>query len=107
LAHAESGSLLDPGNTFGFKNGSVERLDARDLDEPAPFSGTYLSILFTNPLFDSAGWGYTTDFSAPAGTPASEWPFVVKASSSSAPVVLSWEAQGFDFANAWRKPGSS
>jgi PKD repeat protein len=98
---AESGDLRDPGNTFGYKNGSIDGLDARDLEEPAPFGSSYLSILFTNPLFPDTAWGYTTDFRESAQIPTGEWPLVLKLSNSSAPVVLSWEAEGFDFANTW------
>ncbi len=98
---AESGGLRDPGNTFGHKAGSIAEQDSRDLEEPAPFGGSYLSILFTNPHFEASAWGFTTDFREPAESPAGEWPFIVKASDSSVPVVLSWEADAFDFANAW------
>jgi PKD repeat protein len=98
---AESGDLRDPGNTLGQKAGSIEGQDARDLEEPAPFSGDHLSILFTNPLFGTSSWGFTTDFRATANSPAGEWPFIVRASVSSAPITLSWEANAFDFTGAW------
>jgi PKD repeat protein len=98
---AESGKLRDPGNTLGQKAGSIQGQDARDLEEPAPFGGPHLSILFTNPLFDASSWGFTTDFRAPADSPLGEWPFVVRASSSLAPITLSWEADAFDFAGTW------
>ncbi len=98
---AESGDLRDPGNTLGHKSGSILGQDARDLEEPAPFGGNHLSILFTNPLFEASSWGFTTDFRAPADSPAGEWPFVVKASSSSKPITLSWKAAAYDFTGAW------
>jgi len=98
---AESGGLRDPGNTLGHKNGSIQGQDARDLEEPPPFAGDHLSILFTNPLFEASAWGYTTDFRAPADSAAGEWPFVVKASSSSEPITLSWKAAAYDFTGAW------
>jgi len=98
---AESGDLRDPGNTLGHKNGSIQGQDARDLEEPPPFAGDHLSILFTNPLFEVSSWGFTTDFRAPADSPAGEWPFVVKASSSSEPIILSWKAGAYDFSGAW------
>jgi len=98
---AESGDLRDPGNTFGHKVGSIQGQDARDLEEPPPFAGNHLSILFTNPLFEASSWGFTTDFRAPADSPAGEWPFVVKASSSSEPITLSWKAKAYDFTGAW------
>jgi hypothetical protein len=98
---AESGDLRDPGNTLGHKNRSIQGQDARDLEEPPPFAGDHLSILFTNPLFKVSSWGFTTDFRAPADSPAGEWPFVVKASSSSEPITLSWKAAAYDFTGAW------
>jgi PKD repeat protein len=98
---AESGDLRDPGNTLGHKNGSIQGQDARDLEEPEPFGGAHLSILFTNPLFEARSWGFTTDFRAPADSPAGEWPFVVRTSSSDVPITLSWEADTFDFTGAW------
>jgi len=55
---AESGGLRDPGNTLGHKNGSIQGQDARDLEEPPPFAGDHLSILFTNPLFEASAWGF-------------------------------------------------
>jgi hypothetical protein len=93
--------LRDPGNTLGHKNGSIQGQDARDLEEPPPFAGDDLSILFTSPLFEASSWGFTTDFRAPADSPAGEWPFVVKASSSSEPITLSWKAAAYDLAGAW------
>ena len=98
---AESGSLRDPGNTFGQKSNSIEGQDARDLEEPAPFLGEYLSVLFTNPLFETVDWGFTTDFRAPSDQIAGQWPFVVKTSLASKTVTLSWEADEYDFSSAW------
>ena len=98
---AESGDLRDPGNTLGHKNGSIQGQDARDLEEPPPFAGDHLSILVTNPLFEETTWGFTTDFRAPADSPAGEWPFLVKASGNSEPVTLSWKAESYDFTDAW------
>ena len=77
---AEQGSLRDPGNTLGQKPGSIDGQDSRDLEEPAPFGNTYLSVLFTNPLFEAVEWGFTTDFRTPTEPISGEWPFVVKTS---------------------------
>lgn len=98
---AEQGSMRDPGNTLGQKPGSIDGRDSRDLEEPAPFGDTYLSILFTNPLFGNVDWGFTTDFRTPTDSPLGEWPFVVRTSNSSAPISLSWASNDLDFSSAW------
>ena len=98
---AEQDSLRDPGNTLGQKPGSIDGRDSRDLEEPAPFGGTYLTILFTNPLLDGVDWGVTTDFRAPTDLPVGEWPFVVKTSSTSAPITLRWVSDDYDFNGGW------
>lgn len=98
---AEQGSLRDPGNTLGQKPGSIDGLDSRDLEEPLPFGETYLSVLFTNPLFREVDWGFTTDFRTPTDPPEGEWPFVVKTSDTETPISLSWASDGYDLSGAW------
>jgi len=98
---AESGSLRDPGNTLGQKPRSIDGQDSRDLEEPAPFLGDYLSILFTNPLFETVDWGFTTDFREPTDPPTGEWPFVVRTSKTTSSITLSWKADDYDFTSAW------
>ena len=98
---AESGDQRDPGNVLGQLTDSNDGVDSRDLEEPSPFGSTYLSILFTNPLFDEVAWGYTSDFRSQTDTPLGEWPFVVKASSEFTEITLRWEGEAGLFDNAW------
>lgn len=98
---AESGELRDPGNVLGQLPDSNDGIDGHDLEEPAPFGSTYLSILFTNPLFEEVDWGYTSDFRSQTDTPYGEWPFVVKASSEFTEITLRWEGASGLFENAW------
>ena len=58
----ESGKFGDAGNWLGQATGAKDgRIDPRDLVEMKPYSSPYLSVLFTNPLFDQVDWGYTRD----------------------------------------------
>jgi hypothetical protein len=97
----ESGELSDDGNWLGQAENAVDGLDSRDLEEWSPYSNPYLSIVFTNPLFDEVAWGYTTDYRAPTKNPEGEWPFVVRASSGINEVTLSWNGEKELFAKAW------
>ena len=97
---ASSGSLVDSGNWLGQQRGVEDGLDARDLEEWTPFSSPYLSILFTNPLFDEVDWGYTRDFRKLTKQQQGEWPFVVRASSGISEVTLRWEGEAALFNNA-------
>lgn len=98
---AESGNSADKGNVFGQHPGSVDGLDTHDLEEPPPFGGKWLSILFTNPLFDAVDWGYTSDYRAPADTFSGNWPFVVKSSANFSEITLRWRGREELFQNAW------
>ena len=88
---AESGSKRDAGNVLGQISTAVDGLDSHDLEELPPFGDSHLSILFTNPAFPSANWGYTSDFRARSNKPAGEWPFVVRASDDVDEITLRWE----------------
>jgi len=97
---AESGSHRDDGNWLGQLSGAKDGLDHRDLEEWTPYSDPHLSILFTNPLFDTVDWGYTTDYRELTATPQGEWPFVVRASDGITEVTLTWEGDTDLFDNA-------
>jgi len=97
---ATSDSLVDIGNWLGQQEGVQDGLDARDLEEWTPFGNPYLSILFTNPLFDEVDWGYTRDFRELTRKQEGEWSFVVRASSDVGEVTLTWEGDAQLFDNA-------
>jgi hypothetical protein len=61
---------------------------------------SYLSITFTNPLFDEVSWGYTRDYRKLTNRPEGEWPFVVRTSSENTEVTLSWKGNAALFDNA-------
>lgn len=73
---------------LGFDEGTLAPADAMWV---RAHSSTYLSILFTNPLFDTVDWGYTRDYRKLTNRQADEWPFVVRASSGVGEVTLSWQ----------------
>ena len=98
---AASGDMRDPGNVLGQMDDATEGNDAHDLEEPWPFGGQYLSILFTNPLFEEVDWGFTTDFRAPTKLPQGVWPFVVRAHASIDKVTISWEGTDDLFDDTW------
>jgi PKD repeat protein len=89
---AESGKYRDEGNWFGQLESVEDGWDSRDLEELYPYSSPYLSILFTNPLFNDVSWGYTTDYRKLTRKPRGEWPFVVRASNDIREVSLSWQS---------------
>jgi len=97
---ATSGTLTDRGNWLGQQEKVKDGWDARDLEEWTPFASPYLTILFTNPLFDEVDWGYTRDYRALTKKQQGEWPFVVRASSGITEVTLSWEGDDALFGNA-------
>ncbi len=98
---ATGGGLQDPGNVLGQLRTAQEGNDSHDLEEPAPFGRKYLSIVFTNPLFDDASWGYTTDFRPLTKQPGGVWPFVVRAWADIREVTLRWEGADELFDKAW------
>ncbi len=88
---AESEGKEDAGNLLGQLSTAVDGRDRHDLEELAPFGSSHLSILFTNPAFPNAEWGFTSDFRAPTIKPTGEWSFVVRASDDVGSVTLSWD----------------
>jgi hypothetical protein len=98
---AQSGNKKDKGNLLGQLPDSLDGVDAHDLEEMAPFGGSYLSLVFTNPLFDSVDWGYTSDYRSLTSSPAGEWPFKVLATLDIEEVTLSWTGKAALFDNAW------
>ena len=97
---AQSGRYRDAGNRLGQAQNATDGLDSRDLEEWTPYSSPYLSILFTNRLFDAVDWGYTTDYRELKNGFGGEWPFVVRASSGITEVTLSWEGDVALFTDA-------
>ena len=97
---AQSGSYRDAGNWLGQAGNAEDGLDSRDLEEWTPFSSPYLSILFTNPLFDEVDWGYTTDYRDVTRKQQGEWSFVVRASDEISEVTLKWQGDAVLFDNA-------
>ena len=85
---------------MGQADNATDGLDSRDLEEWTPFSSPYLSILFTNPLFDTVDWGYTTDYRGLTRQQQGEWSFVVRASGDIGEVTLKWEGAATLFGNA-------
>jgi hypothetical protein len=98
---ATAGNLEDPGNVFGQLEKAKKGNDHKDLEEPAPFGNKYLSILFTNPLFEQVDWGFTTDFRGLEKEPQGVWPFVVKAHAGIEEVTIRWEGDDYLFNDAW------
>lgn len=98
---AESGSRRDAGNVLGNLSTASDGLDAHDLEEPAPFGDSHLSILFSNPDFPQVAWGYTSDFRARTIKPSGEWPFMVKASDDVGEITLRWEGDADLLGVAW------
>lgn len=97
---AQSGSYRDAGNRLGQAENAKDGLDSRDLEEWTPFGSPYLSILFTNPLFDDVDWGYTRDFRGLTRKQEGEWTFVVRASDEISEVTLKWQGDAVLFDNA-------
>jgi len=98
---ASAGNMEDPGNVLGQLATAVEGNDRHDLEEPVPFGGEYLSILFTNPLFELKDWGFTTDFRALTKNPRGTWPFMVKAHDGVREVTISWQGEDYLFKDTW------
>jgi len=98
---ASSGTMEDPGNVLGQMVTATQGNGRYDLEEPAPFGIRYLSILFTNPLFEQVDWGFTTDFRAMTKNPQGVWPFVVKAYADISEVTISWQGEDYLFRDAW------
>jgi hypothetical protein len=98
---ASAASMEDPGNVLGQIATATEGNDPHDLEEPAPFGSRYLSILFTNPLFEEVDWGFTTDLRPVTKNPQGVWPFVVKAYEGISEVTISWQGEDYLFEDAW------
>ncbi|NNE05765.1 MAG: hypothetical protein HKN15_08595 [Xanthomonadales bacterium] len=97
---ATSGTLEDAGNRLGQAKSASDGFDSRDLEEWTPYSSPYLSILFSNPDFPAADWGYTTDFRKLGKNFGGDWAFVVRASSGVSEVTLQWHGDESLFSNA-------
>lgn len=93
----EADSYGDDGNWLGQVDNARNGLDSRDLEEWTPYSSPYLSILFTNPLFDEVDWGYTRDYRESTRKQRGEWTFVVRASAGISDATLSWESNTVSF----------
>ena len=93
--------MQDPGNVLGQMETARQGNDAHDLEEPTPFGGQYLSILFTNPLFEQVDWGFTTDFRAVTDNPQGVWPFMVKTHAGIREVTISWQGEDYLFKDTW------
>ena len=93
--------MEDPGNGLGQMDTAKDGNGPHDLEEPAPFGNQYLSILFTNPLFEQVNWGFTTDFRAMTKNLQGIWPFVVKAHAGIGEVTISWQGEDYLFNDAW------
>ena len=98
---AESEGKQDPGNVLGQMETSTNWQDRHDLEETYPFDTHYLSILFTNPKFEQADWGFTSDFRKLSKTAKGRWPFVVKASPDVESVTLRWQGDTALFDKAY------
>jgi hypothetical protein len=97
---ARSGNKLDRGNVLGQLPNSVDGVDDNDVEEPVPFSNSYLSLVFENPRFPEVDWGYTSDFRATTHKPRGTWSILVRASSDVDEITLSWEGQDKLFRSA-------
>jgi hypothetical protein len=98
---ASAGNMEDPGNVLGQLETAGQGNDPHDLEEPLPYGDQYLSILFTNPLFEQVDWGFTTDFRAMTKNPQGIWPFKVKAHAGISEVTVSWQGEDHLFNDAW------
>jgi hypothetical protein len=99
----ESGEHADSTNYLGGLADATDGQDYRDLEEPAPFGGKYLSLVFLNDDFEPVNWGYTTDFRALDKHRRGTWNFVVRASAEFEEVTLRWEGEFDPFRSTWLK----
>lgn len=89
---AESGSLRDPGNALGELLTAEFGLDGHDLDEPAPFGDSFLTVVFPHPDWNGREPDFTTDFREPSPRAGERrWDFEVRTSRVGQPVTLRWE----------------
>lgn len=100
---AESGSYRDDGNWFGRAKDAKDGLDSRDLEEWLPYGNPYVTILFTNPNFDTVEWGYTRDYRKLKSRSKGSWSFIVRASDDVSEVTLSWEGDLSQLKKAYLK----
>lgn len=91
----ESGDFKDSGNVLGQLPDSLDGQDKHDLEELAPFGGSYLTVIFPHEEWAADGdaevWGYTSDFHASSRKPRGEWTFAVMSSIDVSEVSLRLE----------------
>jgi hypothetical protein len=91
----ESGDFKDSGNVLGQLPDSLDEQDKHDLEEMAPFGGSYLTVIFPHEEWAADGdaevWGYTSDFHASSRKPKGEWTFAVMSSIDVSEVSLRLE----------------
>jgi hypothetical protein len=84
---AASGDSSDPGNLLGMLEGARPGYDGNDLEEMAPISDDFLTVVFPHPEWGARAGDYTTDFRplvAPSGQGLVRWAFEVRSLSSMA-----------------------
>ncbi|MEH6584244.1 MAG: zinc-dependent metalloprotease family protein [Halioglobus sp.] len=87
----DSGKQFDIG-TLGQLTTSANGKDAHDLEELAPYSDSWLSLVFINDRWpEDDKWGYASDFRTLKKQPIGMWRFVVRASEEQKEATLRWD----------------
>ncbi|CAA0090469.1 Uncharacterised protein [Halioglobus japonicus] len=91
---AEAEGLEDPYNTLGHRWDASRELDDHDLPELSQtWSGTYLSVIFYRPEWDSDRETYNTDYHRVEYGKSDEWTFEVRSDDPTRDLSLTWVGQ--------------
>ena len=97
-AAAGKDELVDRYNLLGQLNNTVTGFDSRDLPELGQtWAGTYLSVIFYHPEWDTDKETFNTDFHPIAPNVADAWTFEVRSDDPTRDLSLSWQGNQANF----------
>lgn len=99
IAEASRGS--DERTFLGQHPQANDGLDRFDREEKRPRGKRYVTIVFSNPQFPRAKWGYSSDIRAGSIKPRGEWHFTVKASPRQEFITLTWKGSRNPLLAGW------
>jgi hypothetical protein len=94
ILNSDTEELVDRYNLLGQFNDATPGFDARDLPELGQtWPGTYLSVIFYRPDWDTDKEAFNTDFRPVAPKTGDEWTFEVRSDDPARDLTLAWQGK--------------
>ncbi|QFU74632.1 hypothetical protein EY643_02600 [Halioglobus maricola] len=88
---AEANGKITRGSILGRMEGSLNRKDDRDLEQPAPFSASSFAVIFPHPEWGGDEWGFVSDYRRLKESPKGKWNFSVYTTADIGEMTLHFE----------------